>query len=153
MASNLFEGDFVGRAVKPEFGTKNGRPTIRIEMEIAEGDLKGRRATYEGRLDEKNIAFTKRAMLAIGWKGESIVTFVTDVKTANLIVPFRVEIASWQPNDGRSLQQWSAVKSIGGGAKPLDAIDNDKIRDVDRWFAEAGDVSVPANGKNDGIPF
>ena len=94
MAGALFEGDFVGRAVGPEGGAKKGKPIVRIEMEITDGDLKGRRVTFEGKLDADNIPFTKRAMLAIGWKGKSVTTFLDDVKAAALTVPFRVEIAS-----------------------------------------------------------
>ncbi len=136
----------MGRAVGPEVGAKNGKPIIRIEMEIAEGDLKGRRVTFEGQLGEKNIPFTKRAMLAVGWKGKSVSTFVDDVKAADLTVPFKVEIASWQPTDGRPLQQWSSVRSIGTGAKPLDALDKDKVKDVDKWFAEVPDGPSTSNG-------
>lgn len=151
MATNLFEGEFTGNAVKPEFGTKKGRPSIRIEMEVGEGDKKGRRAAYEGQLDEKNIKYTKRAMLAVGWKGVTVATFVADVTAANLTVPFKVEIVSWDPKDGRPVQEWSSVKYIGSGAKPLDAIEPDKIKDVDKWFAEAGDVGATAN--NSDLPF
>src|SRR5690348_15927102 len=107
--SNLFEGDFVGKASKAEVGLKNGKAAVRIEMEVIEGDRKGRRANFEGDFSEKSIRFTKRAMLAVGWKGESIATFVDDVKKAALTVPFHVEIASWtRPSDGKFMQ-WSAV--------------------------------------------
>jgi len=151
--SQLFEGDFVGRAVTPEFGTKKGKPSIRIEMEIAEGDYKGRRVSFDGALDERSIKYTKKAMIALGWKGVSVSTFIADVRAAALTVPFRVEIATWDPQDGRPPRQWSSVRNIGGGSKPLEAISPDKIKDVDRWFAEAGDVGAPSNGVDDSIPF
>lgn len=153
--SALFEGDFVGKAVKTEVGSRNGKLLIRIEMEITEGERKGQRVSYEGKLTEDVIKYTKRDMIAVGWKGQSVKTFADDVKAANLTVPFTVRIASWQPPEpGRPLRQWSAVDRIGGGAKPLDALDDDKLKNVDKWFAEAGDVGEPAaTGDQDGLPF
>lgn len=149
----LFEGDCIGKAIKTEVGMKNGVPTVRIEMEATEGEHKGRRAAYEGKLDEKNVRFTKRAMIAVGWKGKSVTTFADDVKAANLTVPYKVKIASWtRPSDGK-LVQWSAVDYIGGAAKPLESIDAEKAKDFDRWLAEAGDVGDSAKADDNSIPF
>ena len=161
MAGFLFDGDCIGHAVGPEVGKKKGAWIVRIEMEVTDGIHKGRRVSYEGKLDEQNIKFTKKAMLAVGWKGVTVATFVDDVKAANLTVPFKVEIASWRPppEDGRPLQQWSTVKYIGGAAKPLDKPDAAGLHSLDKWLADAGDVGPSASassngtGRPDGLPF
>lgn len=142
--ASLFEGDFVGRCVNAEVGTRGNKPLVRIEMEITEGDKKGRRVAFEGKLDEKAIKYTKMAMVAVGWKGRTVVTFVEDVKAANVTVPFEVEIASYDPKDGTRVREWSTVRRIGTGGKPLDAIDKDTAKKFDNWFAEAGDVGDAA---------
>ena len=40
------------------------------------------------------------------------------------------------------------------GAAPLAQLGSDKVADVNKWFAEAGDVSPPAGrGDDERIPF
>lgn len=146
--STLFEGSFMGKPVKGEIGKRGGKMLVRIEMEVTEGDRKGRRAALEGKLDERSIKYTKMAMLAVGWQGKTSASFQADVDAfiaSGKVIPFEVEIATYDPQDGSKVRQWSAVRRIGAGAQPLDAIEPDKVRDVDRWLSEAGDVG-PANG-------
>jgi hypothetical protein len=153
----LIEGEFTGRVAKAEFGgNKDGKPQVRIEMEITEGEHKGKRFPFDGKLDEQNIKWTKIAMMAAGWKGGSVASFVKDVETAaasGLFLPFKVEIATWNKPDG-SVKQWSSVRSIGRSAAPLAPLDADKLANVDRWFAEVGDVGAAAPaGDNNDLPF
>jgi hypothetical protein len=148
--AQLFSGECLGRVVNPEAGRdQNQRARVRWEMEVTEGEHKGKRASYSGKLDPENIRWTKRDMKTIGWKGESISTFVADVKAANLIVPFTAEIASHE-RDGK-VSEWTSAKF--GGALPLTALDQDKIQELDQWFAEAEDVQPIANASTDPIPF
>lgn len=135
----LIEGDFYGKAVRAEIG---GKPVkVRIEMEVTEGENKGKRFPYEGKLDEKNIRYTKMAMMAVGWRGHSSKTFASDVAAAAVITSFKVRIAKFTRDDG-SISEWSSVDKIGG-PPPLAPLDEQQLADVDRWFAEAGDA--PAN--------
>jgi hypothetical protein len=141
--ATLFEGNCIGKAVSVEFGADSqGKPRVRWEMEVIDGPHTGKRARYSGKLDEENIKWTKRDMVAIGWKGKDVRTFVDDAKTANATVPFEAQIAEWNGN------QWTAAK-MAGGAKPLAALDRDKVDNVNEWFAKAGDVG----GSNSDIPF
>lgn len=150
MSNVLFEGDFEARQTKPEFGGKKGKPFVRVEMEItSDGPHKGRRLTFEGKLDTKNIKYTKQYMIALGWQGKTSGTFVADVTKANLTVPVQVRIASFEREDG-TVRQWSSIDKIGRMTAPLDALDADQVRDVDGWFAEAGDVGAPAGGGSNG---
>lgn len=142
--SALFEGQGLkGRATNVEIGVdKQGRARVRWDMVITEGEFKGRVAKYSGKLDADNIKYTKRDMVAIGWRGEKSSTFVADVEKANLVVEFDAEIAE---HNGR---QWVSAR-FGGGA-PLNALDNDKERELDRLFSQAGPVG---GGDADAAPF
>jgi len=150
----LFEGDCKGKAVDAEIGPdNNGRPVVRWNMLVTEGPHAGKKASYRGQLDEKNIKYTKRDMMAIGWKGKDAVgTFVNDVKAAELTVPFTAEIAEFTRDNG-TVSRWTSARSIGFAAKPLGTFDKDKARDVNSWFDEAGDVGAPAAKAGDDIPF
>jgi hypothetical protein len=136
--ANLFSGDFTGKAVRAEFGeNRNGQPKIRIEMQVSDGQPHaGKRASYDGKLDEKNVRFTKAAMIAVGWKGQDVRTFVDDVAKAQLVVPFSVEVATFNRDDG-TVSEWSAVRRIGGGAQ-LATASKDTVTDVNKWLSEAG---------------
>lgn len=154
-ASNLFEGEFQAKAVKPEFGSDNrGRPKIRVEMEIVDGDRKGARVPYDGKLDADAIKYTKRDMIALGWAGKDVRTFVDDVLKAGKVVPITTRIARFDPQDGRPVREWTSVGRIGG-APPLAPIASDKIGDVNQWFAEAPELDAPQNGagRDSDIPF
>ncbi len=146
--SALFEDpNCIGKAVNIEFGADNqGRPRVRWEMEVLDGPHAGKRAKYSGKLDAENIKWTKRDMLAIGWQGKSVKTFVEDATKAAAAgkkVPFAAEIANHNGNS------WTSAKM--SGALPLAALDASKVADVDRWFAEAGDVGSQSD--NSDPPF
>jgi hypothetical protein len=117
-------------------------------MLVIEGEHKGKRASYSGKLDEQNIKWTKRDMIAIGWQGKDVRTFVEDVKKADRSLPFVAEIASFKRDDG-TVSEWTSAKMTG--AKPLAALGTDKVSDVNKWFAEAGDVGEQS--EKDSIPF
>lgn len=146
--SALFAGECIGKATKIEFGADSqGRPRVRWEMEVVDGPHAGKHAQYSGKLDPENIKWTKRDMIAIGWQGKSVKTFVEDATKAAAAgkrVPFTAEIAEFNGST------WTSAKM--NGALPLAALPSDKVADVDRWFAEAGDVPA-ADGGTDGIPF
>ncbi len=150
MAGALFEGSCIGKPVNVEFGGSGGKPKVRWEMEATEGEHKGKRASYSGKLDPDNIKWTKRDMIAIGWKGKDVRTFVDDVKAQTGTVPFVAEIARFNRPDG-SVSEWTSAKMTG--ALPLEALDKDKVDNVNKWFAEAGDIAPAANGANSDIPF
>lgn len=149
----LFEGSCIGKAVKPEFGAdQNGKPKVRWEMEVTDGEHVGKRAQYSGKMDAENIKWTKRDMISIGWKGKDVRTFVDDVLAAQLVVPFEAQIASYEsPSTGKT-STWTAAKMTG--ALPLAQVSSDKIADVNRWFAEAEDMSAPptSNGHREEAP-
>jgi hypothetical protein len=160
-------GDFIGKAVKQEFGGDGkGRPKVFVSMEVTEGDRKGMRFPYEGKLSPEGIKWTKRDMIALGWKpgrdGKyDANTFVDDVTKANVTVPFTVEVARWVKDDG-TVKEWSTVRSIGQSAAPLVPLEKDKVADVNSWFAEAGDIGGQATpdrkpssdfGGDDSLPF
>src|SRR5262245_5160993 len=92
----LFEGKGLnGKPIDGEFGLDTqGRQLVRWTMEVTDGDHAGKHANYSGKLDRDNIKWTKRDMMSIGWKGQDVRTFVTDVEAAKLTVPFDAEIAS-----------------------------------------------------------
>lgn len=158
--AKLIEGTFTGKLVKgtATIGAKGTKVVARAELEVTEGEHKGRRFKYEGSTDEKGIKYTKRDLIALGWKGKASATVTADCDAAlegGLVVEFEVQIASWTNPDTGKYSEWNAVRSIGGFAqKPLDKLDAQKTANVDKWFAEAGDVGANgATGGNSDIPF
>jgi len=157
----LFEGSCNGKAIDPEIGfdEKSNCYVVRWQMEVTEGKHAGKRASYKGKLDKQNIKYTKRDMVAIGWKGvKAVETFAADVKAADLTVPFTAEIASWEDPKSGKLKQWTTARSFGFAAAPLAPVPQDKIDAVNGWFDEAGDVGSPPNGSSGGsaeepLPF
>ena len=80
---------------------------------------------------------------AISPDGSQMCVLLTDdVTKAAKVVPFKVEIARWQKDDG-SVKEWSTVRSIGRSAQPLAPLDKSKVADVNKWFAEAGGDEIP----------
>lgn len=59
---SLFEGqNLPGKALNPEFGAdSSGRPRVRWNMEVVDGEHRGKVANYSGKLDPENIKWTKR---------------------------------------------------------------------------------------------
>lgn len=133
------EGDFVGRAVPGSASiTKKKGIVVELSMEITEGEHKSRRVDYQGKLDEKYIHYTKRDLIALGWKGQTMRTLAADLDAAKAVVPFRVEVATHTYEDTGKTRTWSAVRSIGGAAKkPGQPLTDDDVRSVDDWFANA----------------
>lgn len=151
--SNLFEGDFVGKAVKVEFGPdKNGKLKLRVTMEITEGPRAGTQVPYEGSFGKEYIGYTKRDLMALGWKGKTSGTIVSDVMADPKAVPFQTRIAEKRYEDTGKVSQWTSVRSIGFAAPPLGQADQQHIKDVDSWFNDAGDQpqqhpNAPGNGR------
>jgi hypothetical protein len=147
----MITGQFYGKLIKgtAKVGGRSGKKLAFAELEVTEGEHKGKRFNYEGKLDEKGIKYTKRDLIALGWKGKTSATITADTDAAmesGLVVPFEVEIARWNKPDG-SIKEWEAVRSIGRAPMKVDELNTDELRDVDAWFAE-----VPVEGDN-GLPF
>lgn len=140
----LFDGDCKGKAVDVELGVDtNGKPRVRWSMEVTEGPHAGKKASYSGKLDPENIKFTKRDMMAIGWKGtDAAGTFVSDVAAAAKVIPFTAETVSFTRDNGKT-SQWTAAKNIGFQAQPLNAMDRETAKKVNGWFDEVGGDASP----------
>ena len=150
--SRLFEGEFTGRAVKVEFGEgKNGKPTIRVTMEITSGQRTGTQVQYSANFKTESIKYTKRDLMALGWSGRSVSTLADDVMAAALTVPFSVRIATYDNPETGKTSQWNSVGSIGNAAPPLSPASQDTTRNVDSWFAEVDDVA-PSTGRHPNAP-
>ena len=151
--SNLFEGDFRGKAVKAEFGTdKGGKPSVRVTIEITEGERAGTQVNYSGSFKPESIRYTKRDLIALGWKGKSMSTFVQDVMSDVKTVPFKTRIARYENRETGKVSEWTSVGSIGYEAPPLAAATNQITKNVDQWFAEADDAQS-GGGSDEPAPF
>lgn len=157
---SLFEGDFHGKTIRADYGTdKSGKPQLRVTLEITtEGERKGTQVQYSGSFKQESIKYTKRDMLALGWSGQSVATFVDDVLGAaaeGKTVPFQVRIAEWTDPKTGKLKRWLAAGSIGYEAPPLNAPTDDMNRRVDQWFAEDDDGGHGRSSStgDDNIPF
>ena len=148
--ASLFEGNCNGKAIDVEIGNdRNGKPRVRWNMLVVGGPHDGKVANYSGKLDADNIKFTKLAMVAIGWQGKDVRTFVDDVARAAKTVPFTAEIATFKRDNGKE-SSWTSARSIGFSVAPLSQLDNATANEVNGWFAE-----VPDEGKkpDSDIPF
>jgi hypothetical protein len=149
----MIQGQFYGKLVKgtAKIAGRNGKTLAFAELEVIEGEHKGKRFNYEGKLDEKGIKYTKRDLMALGWKGQKSATITADCDAAlegGLVVPFEVEVARWNKPDG-GVKEWETIRSIGRAPMKLDELDAQKLADVDGWFADAG----PVDGSNSDLPF
>jgi hypothetical protein len=151
--SNLFEGEgFIGRVRDAQVGKYNGKIRVSANFEIVDGPYKGRRIQYDGKTDPENLFYTKRDMVAMGWKGKSQSTFAKDVEDAGLTLEFSVRIASF---NGR---QWLSVGRIGA-ALQLQPLDRDEASELDRYFSEVPDQQPgrggdePPHAADSGMPF
>lgn len=161
--SRLFEGDFMGRIIRAEYGTsgRDNKPAARIVFEIAEGPRTGTQVTYQANFKQESIKYTKRDLLAAGWKGKTMASFVDDITArVGTTVPINVRIASYQNRDTGKTQEWNSVGSIGNTAPPLAAPTADLTRNVDSWFAEVDDgngngshPNAPGSSYDKDIPF
>ena len=159
----LFEGDFLGKPVKVEYGMgKGNKPSARITMRIVEGPRGGTDIVYEANFKPDSIKYAKRDMMAVGWQGKSMNTFVADVNqfiTSDATVQFNVRIASYTSPETGKTREWNSVGGIGYVAAPLQAPTADLTQRIDQWFADAeaagGDGSGPPNapGNDADIPF
>lgn len=145
----LIEGRFTGKAVRGDVGRRSPTApiTVNIDMEIAEGEHKGKRFQYVGKCNEDNIRYTKSAAKAVGWKGKDIIqTLDRDIKAASLTVEFDLKIARFE-KDGQ-LQEWTAVDRIYGlrDALPVEA---DEVRKVNSWF---DDEPSPSSSQHPNAP-
>jgi len=150
--SRLFSGDFMAKIVKREFGGagNNNKPVANIVFEIVEGPRSGTQVTYSPNFKTKeSTKYARRDMMAAGWQGKTMATFVSDIKLG-AVFPINVRIAEYE---GR---QWNSVNSIGNTAPVITPATQDMIGLVDSYFAEIDDgtSSHPnAPGRNDDIPF
>lgn len=135
--------EYMGHPIAPEYGNnpKSGKREIRLYMEIADGPLAGRRVKYTANTkDPRSTAYAKRDLMAAGWKGKDIGTFVADVTAnAQTKISFTVRLARVTRDDG-SVNEWWTVGSIGQGAIPLAKATPDDDRTVNGWFAEAEEI-------------
>lgn len=150
----LIDGkEYLGTPTDPEYGTnpKNGKPEMRFMMEVVEGDSKGQRVPYKANTkNPQSTSYAKRDMVAAGWQGKTVGTFVADLTAANKAgkkMTFVARLASFTRDDG-TVSQWWTVGSIGYSAPPLAAPTNDITKNVDSWFADAPDAATPATGNN-----
>lgn len=156
MSNALFEVDCLAKPVKPEFGGDGrGKPKISVEFEILDGEYKGHRVPYSGKLDEKSIKFTKRDMIALGWQGTDVRTFVADVTKESKPITITTRIAEWDKRDGSEPRRWTTVGRIHA-AQPLTQLESDRVADVNSWFASAGSLDSQSNGTHNDdseVPF
>lgn len=156
----LIEGRFTGKAVRGEVGRRspNAPVTVNIDMQITEGEHKGKTFQYVGKCGPDNIKYTKWAAKAVGWKGSDIVqTLDRDIKASNLTVEFDLKIARFD-RDGQ-LQEWTAVDRIYGIRESI-PVSADEAKSVNSWFDEPdsspggrADRHPNAPGNSEDAPF
>lgn len=144
--SNLFETECNAKPVSGGPETKNGKRKVRFEFEILDGDHKGKRVPWDGKLDGDNIKWTKRDLMTLGWQGQKSATITDDVLKTPKTVRIKTRIARYTRPD-QSVSEWTAVDRIFGAPKPGEALGAKELEELDQWFAE-----VPADSRDAAPP-
>lgn len=148
MSINIPEGNYQGTPTSYEFGTDGkGAAVVRIVMKVAEGPYAGQTAQFKNGFGEKAVKYTKRALVALGWKGKDINTAKDDIMTSPKTVPMQIVIAEYED------RKWSSVRSIGAFGEALKPVDATTAKDVNQWLAEVPDDQPASGGDRDRIPF
>ena len=69
--------------------TRNGNEQLVLLFEVVDEPYKGRELMWNGTFTEASYGITHRTLVGMGWKGEDLATFTSDVKpgkTFNLYV-------------------------------------------------------------------
>ena len=140
MAKELFEGTgLTGKIISAEVGGDGGgNPRARAEIEVVEGEHKGKRASWSGKINRDSAKYTFAQMRTMGWQGKDVSTFSKDA--TGKPITFEAEIASHNGS------QWTSARI--GGAASLAPLDNDKLRELNRLAAESDEASGDS-----GLPF
>src|SRR6266403_2415299 len=73
MADELLKGRFRAKGKTWDFGTtEKGNDQIAVELEIIEGDEKGRRLTWYGYFTDKTEERTIESLRILGWTGDNL---------------------------------------------------------------------------------
>ena len=140
--SHLFETECSAKPVSGGPEKRGGKRKVRFEFEILDGDHKGKRVGWDGKLEGDAIKWTKRDLLTLGWQGKASATIADDVLKAPRTVRIKTRIARYTRDDG-SVSEWTSVDRIFGAPKPGEALDKRELEEMDQWFAE---VPGEANG-------
>ena|ERR1044071_5032323 len=113
---------------------------VRINVEIVEGPDKGRRVTYEDRVNNKSAKYIAQSARAVGWRGVSLGTFRSDVDAwikasggVSTVEIRHIEIKSGK----RAGQIWGKANAIGRGPKPLKEPSRETAHDADEAMRAA----------------
>lgn len=138
---------------------------VRINVEIVEGPDKGRRVTYEDRVNNKSAKYIAQSARAVGWRGDSLRTFRGDVESwvKSTGGTSTVEIRHIEIKTGkRAGQVWGKANAIGRGPRPLREPSRETANDADEALrsamAEDGGGGGPAYDEippagEDDLPF
>lgn len=141
-----------------------GLAHVTINVEITEGEDKGRRCSYEETIDGKSAAFARKSCIAVGWKGVTLRTFKEDVDAwiastggASTVEIKHLVIKKEGPKQGTS---FAKVNSIGRKPQVLhaatDADGAERLSDADEQMRQAmtDGASMPdVPLDDDNIPF
>lgn len=133
--------------------------TVRINVEIADGPDKGRRVTYEDRVNNKSAPYIAKSCKAVGWQGRRLEsTLANDIEawikaTGGMST---VEIKHIEIKNGkRAGSIWGKANSIGRGPKPLRAPSREAADEADAAMQQAlaEDAEQQAGGGGGGDSY
>lgn len=136
----LAVGNYIGipEAVSIAKNYKDERAVF-VKVRIVDGESEGQTMVYDGALEGDRIKFTKRDLVAFGWKGQSSATVHDDILGAAKRVPFRVEHMKYTKPDKNGNDRFFAVmRDIGRAEMPEHiALSADQINALDDALAAA----------------
>lgn len=156
--------------------TDDGSPNVQINVRIDDGPAKGRNCTYEDQINNRSALYISRSLRAVGWKGASTKTLKADidawikatggkstVEIKHVLIKKGKKYDAWVEGGCKGPQPvWDKANSIGRGARPLNPMSADRLKDADdalraAMIADGGappEDDVPHAGEIDGdIPF
>jgi len=148
-----------------------GVSVVRINVEIAKGEHKGRMYTYEEAVNNKQAPYIIRTCKAVGWKCQTLATLDADVAEWVKATggESTVEIKHIERKRGKKFDTWDMggrigpppvwVKpnSIGRGPAPLKASSKENLADADSVLRSAladdvGGYSAGGAPSHDDVP-
>jgi hypothetical protein len=138
-------------------GDDNGPPQVVVNVQIDEGPNKGRRCSYEEKVDAKSALYAGRSCKAVGWRGGSLTTLKADIeawitKTGGKTT---VEVKHITNKTGKRVGEvWAKVNALGRVAKILAAPSAERLKDADEAMrrAMADDGAAAARPDDDAPP-
>lgn len=129
------EHDYMGLPTKPQFGKIRDKTVASVTMVIVSGSLAGWEFPFTVKDWGDNLKYDVPRLKAVGWKGKSFSTFVSDINAfaaTGKLVMFRARLAVNHKTDST----WWTASSIGRYEPTVAPATQDDVKTADSFLDE-----------------